>query len=140
MITRQSRNDIDVIAVAYDASRMLDEMAGESAVLHGEIGGVMCHDKSGNTAVVHDVVPIREGSLNENHFKITADSIKSASRFHCSNESPILVHTHPSGDHELSHGDREFSKRYNIIVCALAGKSLRCSDGDREIETRLIKA
>jgi len=136
MIGRRSTDRIDTIVIDRDASRMLDDLERESESVESEVGGVMCYDTSRRTVYVKNVIPIRDGSLDGGVFHVTPSSIKDSSRFHCANEQPIIVHTHPNGNDALSSNDKKFSDRYNIIICALAGKRLRCSDGDREIETR----
>lgn len=133
MNRRASAKPIGLIVMTRDAGRAINHMVKESVVLQSEVGGVACYEMSSDHAIINDVIPMREGLLGEDHFAVSPSVLKSNSRFLCSNDMPLFIHTHPSGQARLSSADVSFSKKHDAIICAVAGTEVRCNDGDRAI-------
>jgi len=133
MDRRSPMSSIGSISLTRDAKYAMGRMVKESDNLQSEVGGIACYDLSGSRAIIKDIIPMTMGLLSENHFPVSTTALKSSSRFFCSNDVPILVHTHPSGQSMLSSADMSFSKKNDAIICAVAGTNVRCGAGDRGI-------
>jgi hypothetical protein len=124
---------IGSITMTRDAERAIGRMVNESDDLQSEVGGIACYELSGSHAVINDIIPMKMGMLSEDRFPVSTRALKSSSRFFCSNDVPILVHTHPSGESRLSSADISFSKKNDAVICAIAGTGVHCNAGDRGI-------
>lgn len=126
------------VIITKNVASELDRLFTTSSILEKEIGGVLCHSIRDGKMFLRDVIPMYGSLLRKTSYSYDTNAASLASSFRCSNEIPVIFHTHPSGNNQPSHQDRLTSISTGWIGCIVAGNGISCYDGKKDIDVSHI--